>query len=48
MVNILAYADDLLAPPFQLLLDKLYSIANHFDICNSSKTMYGRQPKTAL
>ena len=45
MVNILAYADDLvlLAPSWralQLLLDKLHNIANHLDmICNSSKTV---------
>jgi len=45
MVNILAYADDLvlLAPScraLQLLLDKLHSIANHLDmICNSSRTV---------
>jgi len=45
MVNILAYADDLvlLAPSWralQLLLDKLHSIADNFDmICNSSKTV---------
>ena len=45
MVNILAHADDLvlLAPSWralQLLLDKLYSIANHVDmICSSSKTV---------
>jgi len=51
MVNILAYADDLvlLAPSWralQLLLDKLHSIADNLDmICNSSKAVCMVAPK---
>ena len=54
MVNILAYAEDLvlLAPSWralQLLLDKLYSIANHLDmICNSSKTVWSSTQNGAV